>query len=220
MSHNKWQNTNRILSSLHIFPILLTVFLQFPTRQSFALLPHFILCLAFPSTYQILKKQFLGLLSLQEQFLNFSMSIIFGSLFSNHCTFPLFLFLFFSTLTSAGTAIPAIIPFCSFLPITIRSDHLAFSRLSHWIFMSNSTFVSQFSTAPSRACSPQFHCVLTHSFYKYSNELSFQHCSVFFCICFETIFHTPLLCVAHFHLFSHTIYTKGLSLILLMWYFI
>ena len=131
-----------------------------------------------------------------------------------------FSFSFFSTLTSAGTAIPAIIPFCSFLPITIRSDHLAFSRLSHWIFMSNSTFVSQFSTAPSRACSPQFHCVLTHSFYKYSNELSFQHCRVFFCICFETIFHTRLLCVAHFHLFSHTIYTEGLSLVLLMWYFI
>ena len=63
-----------------------------------------------------------------------------------------FFFSFSSTLTSAGT-ISIIIPFCSFFLITIRSGHLASIRLSHWIFMSDSTLISIFSTAPSRACS-------------------------------------------------------------------
>ena len=56
-----------------------------------------------------------------------------------------------------------------------------------------------------------FHCVITCSFYKYPNELSLQHCWVVFCILFEP--------VAYFDLFL-TQYTQGLSLVLLMWYFI
>ena len=103
-----------------------------------------------------------------------------------------------------------IIPFCSFWSITIRSGCLASIRLPHWIFMSHSTLISSFSTAPSGACSYRtFHCVLTHSFYKYPNELSLQHCCVVFFILFEPIFHIHLLCVAHFPLFSHTVYTGG-----------
>ena len=70
--------------------------------------------------------------------------------------FSTFSFSFSSTLTSAGTAISIIIPFCSFLSITIRSGRLASIRLSHWIFMSHSTLISSFSTAPSRACSYHF----------------------------------------------------------------
>ena len=63
---------------------------------------------------------------------------------------------FSSTLTSAGTAISVIIPFCSFLSITIRSGCLASIRLSHWIFMSHSTLISSFSTALSATCSCHF----------------------------------------------------------------
>ena len=70
--------------------------------------------------------------------------------------FSTFSFSFFSTLTSAGTAISIIISFCSFLSITIRSGRLASIRLSHWIFMSHSSLISSFSTAPSRACSYHF----------------------------------------------------------------
>ena len=62
--------------------------------------------------------------------------------------FSTFSFSFSSSLTSAGTAISIIIPFCSFLSITIR--------LSHWVFMSHSTLISSFSTAPSGACSYHF----------------------------------------------------------------
>ena len=54
-----------------------------------------------------------------------------------------------------------------------------------------------------------FHCVLTCSSYKYLNELSLQHCCVILCILFEQGFYFCLLCVTHFHLFSHTIYTGG-----------
>ena len=63
-----------------------------------------------------------------------------------------FSFSFSSTLISAGTTISIIIPFCSFLSITVRPDHLASIRLSHWIFMSHSTLISSFSTTPSGAC--------------------------------------------------------------------
>ena len=70
--------------------------------------------------------------------------------------FSTFSFSFSSTLTSAGTAISIIIPFCSFLSITIRSGHLASIRLSHWILMSHSSLISSFSTAPSGACSYHF----------------------------------------------------------------
>ena len=45
--------------------------------------------------------------------------------------FSTFSFSFSSTLTSAGTAISIIIPFCSFLSITIRSGRLAYITLSH-----------------------------------------------------------------------------------------
>ena len=67
-----------------------------------------------------------------------------------------FFFYVYSTIASAGTAISIIIPFCSFLPITIRSGRLASIRLSHLIFMSHSTLISSFSTAPSGACSYHF----------------------------------------------------------------
>ena len=70
--------------------------------------------------------------------------------------FSTFSFSLSSSLTSAGTAISIIIPFCSFLSITIRSGHLASIILSHWIFMSHSTLISSFSTAPSGACSYHF----------------------------------------------------------------
>ena len=70
--------------------------------------------------------------------------------------FSTFSFSFSLTLTSAGTAISIIIPFCSFLSITIRSGRLASIRLSHWIFLSHNTLISLFSTAPSGACSYHF----------------------------------------------------------------
>ena len=84
-------------------------------------------------------------------FLNFHNLLIFlfKSWYFSTFSFP-------STLTSAGTAIPIIIPFCSFLSITIRSGRLASIRFSHWIFMSHSTLISSFSTAPSGACSHHF----------------------------------------------------------------
>ena len=127
---------------------------------------------------------------------------------------------FFSTLTSAGTVISIIIPFCSFLSITIRSGRLASIRLSHWIFMSHSTLISSFSTALWRAFSYHFSlCSNPFFFYKFPNELSLQHCCVVFCILFEPIFNIRLLSVAHLHLFSHTIYT-GVSLVLVIWYLI
>ena len=121
--------------------------------------------------------------------------------------FHFFFSSFSPTLTSAGTAISIIIPFSFFL-ITIRSGRLASIRLSHRIFMSYSTLISSFSTAPSGACSYHFSLCSNHSFYKYPKELSFQHCRVVFCIIFEPIFHI-CLCVAHFHLLSHTICTGG-----------
>ena len=86
-------------------------------------------------------------------FLNFHNLLI--SLFKSWY-FSTFSFSFSSTLTSAGTAISIIIPFCSFLSITIRSGRLASIRLSHWTFMSHSTLTSSFSTAPSGACSYHF----------------------------------------------------------------
>ena len=142
-----------MLSSLH-FLILFSVFLQFPTRQSFTLLQHCMLCLAFPSNYQILQKHFQGPLSRQGKFLHFSTSTIFWSLSSNPGTF--LLFLFFSTPTSAGTAISIIIPFYSFLSINIRPGRLASIRLSYWMLMSHSTLISSFSTAASGECSYHF----------------------------------------------------------------
>ena len=72
-------------------------------------------------------------------FLNFH-NLLF-SLFKSRY-FSTFSFSFSSTFTSAGTAISIIIPFCSFLSITIRSGRLASIRLSHWIFMSRSTLIS------------------------------------------------------------------------------
>ena len=58
--------------------------------------------------------------------------------------FSTFSFSFSSTLTSAGTTISMIIPFCSFLSVTIRSGRLVPIRLSHWIFMSHSTLIILF----------------------------------------------------------------------------
>ena len=139
-------------------------------------------------------------------FLNFRNLLI--SLF-NSWYFSTFSFSFSSTLTSAGTAISIIIPFCSFLSITIRSGRLASVRLSHWIFMSHSNLISSFLLLLPEHAHTTFHCVLTRSFYKYLDELSLQHCLVIFCIISELIFHICLLCVAHFHLFSRTIYTGG-----------
>ena len=109
---------NRILSSLHF-----QYFSQYSGSSQKGTLLHYsntaCVCRAFPSTYQILQKHFQGALSLQGQFLHFSIFTIFWSLFSNPSTFPLFLF-FSSTLTLAGAAISIIIPFCSFLSITCQ----------------------------------------------------------------------------------------------------
>ena len=116
---------------------------------------------------------------------------------------------YFSTFSFSSAFTSIIIRFCSFLSITIRSGHLASIRLSHWIFMSHSTLISSYSTASSGVCSYYFSLCLTCSFYKYTNGLSLQHFRVVFCILFETIFHIRLLCVAHFHRFSHTTYTGG-----------
>ena len=60
-----------------------------------------------------------------------------------------FSFSFSSPLTSVGTKVSVVIPFYSFLSITIRLGRLVSIRLSHWIFMSHSTLTSSFSTAPS-----------------------------------------------------------------------
>ena len=47
-----------------------------------------------------------------------------------------FPFSFSSAVALAGTTISIIVPFCSFLSITIRSGRLVSIRLSHWIFIS------------------------------------------------------------------------------------
>ena len=82
-------------------------------------------------------------------FLNFQNLLI---SFFKSWYFSTFSFCFSFTITSVGTAISIIIPFCSFLSIIISSGRLAFIRLSHWTFMSHSTLISSFSTAPSGAC--------------------------------------------------------------------
>ena len=144
--------------------MLFSVLLQFPTRQSFALLKHCMFFLAFPSTYQILQKHFYGSLSLQGQFLHFSISTIFWSLFSNPGTFPIFTFLVLLLLHQLGEQYQQLSPFVFFLSITIRSGCLASIRLSHWIFMSHSTLISSFSTAPSGTSSYHF-SLCSYSFF-------------------------------------------------------
>ena len=124
--------------------------------------------------------------------------------------FSTFSFSFSSTITSGGTAISIIIPFCSFLSITTGSGRLGSIRLSHWIFVSHSTLISSFSTAPSGACSYHFSLCCNPFFLQISQWTFFETLlCVAFCILFEPIFHIHLLCVAHFQLFSHIIYTGG-----------
>ena len=154
------------------------------------------------STYQILQKHFEEPLSLQEQFLYFSISTIFWSLFLKFWYFFNCSFSFPSTPISADTAISIIIPFCFFLSITIRSGRLASIRLSHWIFMSHSTLFSSFSTVPSGAYSYHFSLCSNLFFLQISQWTFFATCPVVFCIHFEPIFDIRMLCVAHVHLFS------------------
>ena len=101
-------------------------------------------------------------------FLNFHNLLI---SFSKSWYFSTFFF-FSSTLTSAGTAISVIIPFCSFLSITFRSGRLASIRLSHQIFMSHSTLISSFSTAPSGACPCHF-SLCSNLFFLQISQLTF-----------------------------------------------
>ena len=115
---------------------------------------------------------------------------------------------FSSTLTSAGTAISIIIPVCSFLSIIIRSGRLASIRLSHWIFMSHSTLISSFSTAPSGAC--------LYHFSLCSNLFSLQICqwTFFATLCrlsynFWTNFSHPLVMCCIFSPFFPTQSTQG-----------
>ena len=63
-------------SRLYISNTFLSI-LAVQNKAVFALLQYCMLCLAFPSTYQILQKHFQGPLSLQGQFLHFSISTIF-----------------------------------------------------------------------------------------------------------------------------------------------
>ena len=104
------------------------------------------LSLVFPSTYQILQKHCRDSFCI-SQFPQ-SSDPFFQILFRS--------FYFSSTLRSPGTAISIIIPFCSFLSITIRSGCLVSLRLSRWIFMPHSTLISSFSTAPCGAYSHHF----------------------------------------------------------------
>ena len=99
--------------------------------------------------------------------------------------------------------------YSSFLPITITSVRVASIRLSHWIFMPHSTLISSFSAAPSGACSYHFSLCSNLLFLQVSqwNFVATLSCCLF-CILFEPPFHVCLLCVAHFHHFSHTIYTR------------
>ena len=98
----------------------------------------------------------------------------------------------------------------SFLSITTGSGRLGSIRLSHWIFVSHSTLISSFSTAPSGACSYHFSLCCNPFFLQISQWTFFETLlCVAFCILFEPIFHIRLLCVAHFQLFSHIIYTGG-----------
>ena len=145
-----WQNDQSLTDTLvFTFQILFSVFLQFPTRHSFALtlhvMPNFPINLS--NAAETLPRVLITTGTISA-FLNFHNLLI---SFSKSWYFSTFFF-FSSTLTSAGTAISVIIPFCSFLSITIRSGCLASIRLSHWIFMSHSTLISSFSTAPSEAC--------------------------------------------------------------------
>ena len=131
-------------SCLHMSNTFLSI-LTVPNKAVFCITPTLHVMLSFP----------IHLSNSAETlpFLNFHNLLI--SFFKSWylCTFS---FSFSSTLTSAGTAISIIIPFCSFLSITISSGHLAYIRLSHWVFMSHSTLISSFSPAPSRACSYHF----------------------------------------------------------------
>ena len=111
--------------SLHFqhFPKIIP--LQLPTRQCFALLQHWVVSLAFQSTYQILCWCFQGFISLRVRLLPFWVSTVFQSLSLNPGIFP-------PSLTSAGTTMSMIIPFCSFLSITIMSGLLtSITLISH-----------------------------------------------------------------------------------------
>ena len=158
------------------------------------------LWLTFPSTYQILQKHFRGPVSLQGQFLHFSISLIFWSLFSNPSTFPLFLFLFPLLLHDTLTAISIIFLFCFFILITIGSGRVASIRLPHQMFMSHSTLISSFCTVPLGAYSYHFSQCSNPFFLQICQWISFAtlsyHLLYYFWVNFSYFSH-----VAHFHLF-------------------
>ena len=105
-------------------------------------------------------------------------------------------FSFSSTLTSAGTAISIIIP-----------KHLCLTVL--WSLHSLLLLREYAHTT--------FHCILTCSFYKYPNQLSFQHCRVVFF--WANVSHPLVICCTLSPFFPHNLH-RGYSLVLSMWYFI
>ena len=123
--------------------------------------------------------------------------------------FSTFSFSFSSTLTSAGTAISIIIPFYSFLSITIRPGRLASIRLSHWIFMSRSALISLFSTAPSGACSYHFSLCCNLFFLQISQWTFFATLSCRLLYSFWANFLHLLVMCCTLSPFSHTTYTGG-----------
>ena len=142
-------------SHLYISNTLLSI-LAVPNKAFFCITPTLYVMPSFPihlSNYAETLPRAPITTGTVSTFLNFHSLLI--SFFKSWYIFT-FSFSFSSTLTSAGIAISIIIPFCSFLSITIRSGRLASIRLSHWIFMSHSTLISSFSTATFRACSYHF----------------------------------------------------------------
>ena len=113
-----------------------------------------------------------------------------------------------------------IIPFCSFLSITIRSGLLASIRLSHWIFMSHCTLISSFSTAPSTACSYHFSMCSNLFFLQISQWTFFATLSCRLLYYFWANFSQPLvMCCTLSPFFPNNLH-RELSLVLSMWYFI
>ena len=172
------------------------------------------LCLAFPSTYQILQKHFQEPISLEGQFLHFSVSTIFCSLFFKSWYFSIIYFSSSSTLTSAGRAKSIIIFVCSFLSITIRSGQIVTMDICPTVPWSLHSLLLLLEEAHTT-----FHCELTRSFYKYPNEISLQHCCVVLYSFWADFSHPLAMCCTLSPFFPHCL-SRWPSLVLSIWCFI
>ena len=121
-------------SHLYISNTLLSI-LAVPKKALFCITPTLLVMLSFPihlsNSAETLPRAPITTGTIST-FLNFHNLLI---SFFKFWYFSSFSFSFYFTLTSAGTAISIIMPFCFFLSITSRSGHHASIRLLHWIFM-------------------------------------------------------------------------------------